>query len=581
MIAVKAFSNSHAKEGTKASMDGGTSGPKAFLDQWFSKVNPKAYTPADTIMQTDSSSTNVGLTRGQEGGPGSGQHKGTGSKAIDDRNAQRDKDNNSKRYAKVMAPKNGSLKHESKKPTLRESIKFKSGKFLEAFGAASSADATNTRFKTIMLVEGLGNFRDGYYYSRDALISAVPIFEGAKIYADHPSSFDEQTRPERSVRDILGHFENVHIEEANGQGMMVGEVVIPLDEPFLWARSLMGHAVDYAMKYPDKDLVGLSINASGDATEITIDDLMITGVPEAAQTKLAELKLQGSEVVKLVTVIAEATSCDLVTEAGAGGKILELLEGDMKMAIKKQAKTKESEAKKEEGKEAAPAAAGADDGTAGDTHDDADQDKELIKKMIAKYLGADELASEDECGMVKQAYEACMEMGMPENEACETAVKQLKLAKHMASKAPAAPAEPAGGPPAAAGHADGEAVEAEPQMQAEEGKGEESHKEANIKLTAKVAMLEGKLKQYETKTHLEKILEGSKLPRAATNTFRDLVKDAKSSQEIDKSFKIFESAFKSQGAVGVLSFDGVFVQPEKTTQSGGGKPNLFDGVHKK
>ena len=43
--------------------------------------------------------------------------------------------------------------------------------------------------------------------------------------------------------------------------------------------------------------------------------------------KLAEAKENGIESVKVVRKIKSAVSCDLVTEAGAGGKILNFIEG--------------------------------------------------------------------------------------------------------------------------------------------------------------------------------------------------------------------------------------------------------------
>lgn len=602
-----------AKEGVSASKDGGSlpSGPKAFLDQWITKVKPIKFKPRGVVMtdgpapteseekpqqQSTQTSSTPQLTRDQEGGPGSGPHKGTGSKALDNRNAQRDKASNEKRYAKVLAPKayGAHLQTQESNKPLRESLTFKTGKFLEAAAAPGGDPSVFTRFKSILLQEGLGNFRDGYYYSRQALESAAQVFEGKKIYADHPTSLDEQVRPERSVRDVLGHFENVLVEDGDdGRALLVGEVVIPPDEPFLWARSLMGHSVIYAQKYPDKDFVGLSINASGDATEMAIDKLTEQGVPASVLAKLEEFKEQGNQIVKLVTVIAEAVSCDLVTEAGAGGKILSLLEGDLKMAKKTVKESKEMEKKEMEKKEAggemdAPSsdktsADGAGDGATddgGQPHADVDQDAELIKKMIAKYLSADEMASEEECGVVKEAYEACKEMGMGEGEAAQHAVHQLKLAKHMASKQMQAVDVDAkkgvvgGGP----------AEEAEPMMQAEEPK-DEKVKESAVTLAGENAALKAKIAMYERGDVIDKMCKEAKWETKTSNDFKALaiVKEAKSVQEIEKLFKMYEAGYKTQRAAGTMSFtEGVFIQPEKAApQATGGKAGLFDGVAKK
>lgn len=571
----------NTKDGAKAK-DGhlqsdGIFGPKAFLDQWISKVKPKSYKPEGVVME-DAPAPAAPVVEPAD------QYV---TKLISE-NPQMSAaaflalmKSKGVQFSMMKAPPQKQADSSSSmvqmtreaNKRLREAFTFKSARFLEAMGTNGKPDAAYTRFKTVLLAEGLGNLRDTYYYSKQALESAIPIFEGAKIYADHPSAIDEQVRPERSVRDILGHFENVHMEEGeDGQALLVGDVVIPPDEPFVWARSLMGHAVDFAKKYPAKDFVGLSINASGDATEMPIDQLVSQGVPQSALIKLQKAKELGNETVKIVSVIAEATSCDLVTEAGAGGKILQLLEGDMKMA---EAKDKEMEKKEAVDQEEIPSS----DDTMDVGHDDAAQDMELIKKMIAKYLSADEMANEEECGMVKQAYEACKEMGMDENEAAKHAVTQLRMAKHMASKQMQAVDVDAkkgvvGGSPE---------EDAAPMMQAEAEM--EAHKEsAVVTLTAKVAKLEQELKSYKTREHLDKILEASKLPKQATNKFRDLVKDAKTTTEIDKLFKVYEAAFKdSKPAVGkALNLDGVLIQAEKTatttTKTEGGKALNLDGV---
>src|SRR5258708_4388977 len=47
------------------------------------------------------------------------------------------------------------------------------------------------------------------YYSRDMLARAVPAFEGAKAFADHPGNAEQKDRPERSVKDITGYYTNV------------------------------------------------------------------------------------------------------------------------------------------------------------------------------------------------------------------------------------------------------------------------------------------------------------------------------------------------------------------------------------
>lgn len=226
---------------------------------------------------------------------------------------------------KKMVPKKEADSSSSMTPLLVKEAKFK---FSTTKLQESSRDdgIGPTKFKVVLLQEGLGNLGDAYYYSREALDSAVTIFTGTKIYADHPSLEEEQIRPERSVRDVLGHFENIQIEEdKSGRGMLTGDVDILPHKSFEWARGLMIRAIENAKKFPDKHFVGLSINASGDAEEISVDEVL-KAAPESAKPKLIQAKENGIDTVKIVRLIKSAISCDLVTEAGAGGEIISTIE---------------------------------------------------------------------------------------------------------------------------------------------------------------------------------------------------------------------------------------------------------------
>lgn len=193
--------------------------------------------------------------------------------------------------------------------------------------ATSGTGIGPNRFKVVLIQEGLGNFNDANYYHRSALESAISVFTGAKIYADHPSTMEEEIRPERSVRDVLGHFENLLVEtDETGRAMLSGEVNVLPERPFEWAHALLTRAIENAKKFPEKDFVGLSINASGESIEASIDDVL-RDAPESAKPKLIEAKEQGIESVKVVSKINTAVSCDLVTEPGAGGKIINSIEG--------------------------------------------------------------------------------------------------------------------------------------------------------------------------------------------------------------------------------------------------------------
>ena len=184
-----------------------------------------------------------------------------------------------------------------------------------------------TRYRVVLIKEGMGNFGNAFYYPKDALAKSAALFEGKKCYANHPSKIDEQSRPERDVREIIGHFENVAFEEdSEGRGMLAADCLLMPDQQYEWARGLFRETVEYSKKYPDKDLVGLSINANGDADEVPLDEFLKGfKVPKSAELKLVQAKEQGIDRIRVVSRITDAMSCDLVTEAGAGGKIVKLL----------------------------------------------------------------------------------------------------------------------------------------------------------------------------------------------------------------------------------------------------------------
>jgi hypothetical protein len=204
----------------------------------------------------------------------------------------------------------------------KESMKVRSSNIREAAKVAGGPN----KFDVVLIQEGLGNFGDAFYYSREAIESAVNIFNGVKSYANHPSASEDEDRPERSVRDIFGHFENLRVQEGEGE---IGEVAATLDTvpSAQWARDLMIRAIENSKKFPDTPFIGLSINANGDSEECNIDDV-ISKAPAGAKPKLLEAKENGIETVRVVHSFTSATSCDLVTEAGAGGKIINIIEGD-------------------------------------------------------------------------------------------------------------------------------------------------------------------------------------------------------------------------------------------------------------
>ena len=195
------------------------------------------------------------------------------------------------------------------------------------FKESSGSGGTPNKFRVVLIEEGMGNHNDCFYYTREALESAVPLFTGLKIMADHPTAEEEEIRPERSTKDILGHYENLAVETAeDGQSQLVADVDIIDSKDTEWARARMIRAIENSKKFPDRPFIGLSINASGPSDERPISDV-IELAPDGAKQKLVDAQADGIETLRVVQKINRAVSCDLVTEAGAGGKILNVIGG--------------------------------------------------------------------------------------------------------------------------------------------------------------------------------------------------------------------------------------------------------------
>ncbi len=155
---------------------------------------------------------------------------------------------------------------------------------------------TGGAYEATVLQEGPGNEQDRNAYSRDALRNAVAagMFEGLQAYADHPTPTEERERPERSVRQLVGHFKEARY--LDGNPAEVRAKFVPIQGPgYEWVTSL----IESALAAPEgKPLIGISIDGYGtspDKTEI------------------------GGRQYNLIREITSLGSADLVTRAGAGG----------------------------------------------------------------------------------------------------------------------------------------------------------------------------------------------------------------------------------------------------------------------
>lgn len=191
------------------------------------------------------------------------------------------------------------------------------------------------RFDVSLIKEGLGNFKDRFFYTKEALKDAAEkgIFNGVQCFADHPSQIEEQVQPERSTESIMGYYENVkYQEDESGQGTLVADLCVPVTISKDWQMALLTNSVEYSKKFKDRDFVGLSINAGGPANPMDLDEFMKSQkFAEPVLVKLIEALAQGINQVYVVTELTEVTSVDFVTKAGAGGRINSMIEGKKKL----------------------------------------------------------------------------------------------------------------------------------------------------------------------------------------------------------------------------------------------------------
>lgn len=199
------------------------------------------------------------------------------------------------------ASSNGQLERPQKSHPATESSKFTFRTKLREAGAVNN----DTREVPVIIIEeGMGNKVDKHFYTKEALSSAAPLWNGAKCYADHPSKTQEVDRPERSVRDIIGFFSESQYMEKDGRGQIRAILHINRGNAFNWAWDMLQEALDYGKKFPDQDYIGLSINADG------------ISHPE---------ENENNDIIHFVDSITHVVSADIVTQPAAGGKPLSSL----------------------------------------------------------------------------------------------------------------------------------------------------------------------------------------------------------------------------------------------------------------
>ena len=139
---------------------------------------------------------------------------------------------------------------------------------------------------TVIVIKAGFNATEDRYYPAEVLKRDFGIFEGMKMYADHPTEEEDKARPERSIKDWVATLSSVACDES-GTVTGVAEIVEP------WLMQKLASLRDKQMLSE----MGISINAIGSASKGKID---------------------GKETLVVEKLVA-ARSVDFVTEPGAGG----------------------------------------------------------------------------------------------------------------------------------------------------------------------------------------------------------------------------------------------------------------------
>ena len=147
---------------------------------------------------------------------------------------------------------------------------------------------------TVIVIKAGFNATEDRYYPAEMLRRDYGIFEGMKMYADHPTKEEDDARPERSIKDWVATLTEVKCDD-KGTVTGIAEIVEP------WLMSKLAALREKGMLSE----MGISINALGWATKGTIE---------------------GKDTL-IVEKLDACRSVDFVTEPGAGG-VVTLYESD-------------------------------------------------------------------------------------------------------------------------------------------------------------------------------------------------------------------------------------------------------------
>lgn len=139
------------------------------------------------------------------------------------------------------------------------------------------------------LVPGLNTDKDRFY-TEQAVQDACKVFEGVKMYANHPTRSEGKERPERDVRDWVANLRNCRVAPS---GAAVGDAVIHES----WFKAKAQGLLEAG------ELEGLGTS--------------IIGVGSGAKNGY---EVEKGRKAHIIENILKGRSCDFVTEPGAGGR---------------------------------------------------------------------------------------------------------------------------------------------------------------------------------------------------------------------------------------------------------------------
>lgn len=160
--------------------------------------------------------------------------------------------------------------------------------------------------KALLITPGQGS--TGYY--SEGLLQKIPSkFDGAQVYWDHPTSSEESSRPERSLRDLAGKILpgscKWESDGTNGAGIY-GDVQVY--KPYQEAVNELG---------PD---IGMSIRARGKGKESLVNGkktMVIESIDSVASVDFVTLPGRGGKPLQLFEAARAAGRAACLTEIGS------------------------------------------------------------------------------------------------------------------------------------------------------------------------------------------------------------------------------------------------------------------------